>query len=98
MRASGTCLTMTGHRLPASQIPANPSPASAFDRVAPTFDRHRPLRPEIAEAVRAAIIAAIQPRRAPRHLDLGAGTGRFGFAFLAAGDDYVGVDLSAAML
>jgi ubiquinone/menaquinone biosynthesis C-methylase UbiE len=73
-------------------------PASAFDPVAPTFDRHRPLPLGVAKAVRAAIIEAIQPGRPLRHLDLGAGTGRFGFAFLAAGDDYVGVDLSAGML
>lgn len=31
-------------------------------------------------------------------LDLGAGTGRFGHAFVEAGDDYVGVDLSFGML
>jgi ubiquinone/menaquinone biosynthesis C-methylase UbiE len=67
---------------------------AAFDRVAPTFDRHRTLPEGVAEAVRAAIVA-IAPGR---HLDLGAGTGRFGLAFAAAGDGYVGVDLSAGML
>ena len=36
--------------------------------------------------------------RMPRLLDLGAGTGRIGWPFAAAGDDYVGVDLSFAML
>src|SRR5436305_509129 len=35
---------------------------------------------------------------APRLLDLGAGSGRIGAPFVAAGDDYVGVDLSAGML
>ena len=34
----------------------------------------------------------------PRLLDLGAGTGRIGWPFVAAGDDYVGVDLSLGML
>jgi SAM-dependent methyltransferase len=34
----------------------------------------------------------------PRLLDLGAGTGRIGIPFIAAGDDYVGVDLSFGML
>jgi SAM-dependent methyltransferase len=34
----------------------------------------------------------------PRLLDLGAGTGRIGWPFVAAGDDYVGVDLSFGML
>jgi ubiquinone/menaquinone biosynthesis C-methylase UbiE len=33
----------------------------------------------------------------PRVLDLGAGTVRIGAAFVAAGDDYVGVDLSLGM-
>ena len=73
-------------------------PASAFDRVAPTFDRHRALPPGVAAAVRAAIVAALHPARAPRYLDVGAGTGRFGLAFVSAGDDYVGVDLSEGML
>ena len=34
----------------------------------------------------------------PRLLDVGAGTGRIGWPFVAAGDDYVGVDLSLGML
>ena len=34
----------------------------------------------------------------PRLLDLGAGTGRIGIPFIAARDDYVGVDLSFGML
>jgi ubiquinone/menaquinone biosynthesis C-methylase UbiE len=56
------------------------------------------LPPGVAEAVRAAIVAAMPPAPEPRYLDVGAGTGRFGLAFVAAGDDYVGVDLSAGML
>ena len=36
--------------------------------------------------------------RRARLLDLGAGTGRIGRPFVAAGDDYVGVDLSLGML
>lgn len=48
--------------------------------------------------MRAAIVGAMHPARAPRYLDVGAGTGRFGLAFVAAGDDYVGVDLSEGML
>ena len=34
----------------------------------------------------------------PRLLDLGAGSGRIGWPFAAAGDDYVGIDLSLGML
>jgi ubiquinone/menaquinone biosynthesis C-methylase UbiE len=71
--------------------------ASAFDVTAPGFDRHRALPDGVPEAIRSAILAAVDATR-PRLLDLGAGTGRIGIAFVAAGDDYVGVDLSLAML
>lgn len=71
--------------------------ASAFDITAPTFDRHRALPDGVAQAIRAAILGAIDAR-SPRLLDLGAGTGRIGCAFVAAGDDYVGIDLSLGML
>jgi ubiquinone/menaquinone biosynthesis C-methylase UbiE len=70
----------------------------AFDRVAPTFDDHRALPAGVIEAVRSAIVTATAPAHPPRYLDLGAGSGRFGSAFVTAGDDYVGVDLSAGML
>jgi SAM-dependent methyltransferase len=51
----------------------------------------------VPEAIRAAILGVIDAP-SPRLLDLGAGTGRIGWPFVAAGDDYVGVDLSLAML
>jgi ubiquinone/menaquinone biosynthesis C-methylase UbiE len=52
----------------------------------------------VVEAIRSATwSAACLPERA-RVLDLGAGTGRIAKAFLAAGDFYVGVDSSLAML
>jgi ubiquinone/menaquinone biosynthesis C-methylase UbiE len=70
---------------------------SAFDRVAPTFDRHRALPDGVPEAIRAAVLKAVEAA-SPRLLDLGAGTGRIGIPFVAAGDDYVGVDLSFGML
>jgi ubiquinone/menaquinone biosynthesis C-methylase UbiE len=70
---------------------------SAFDVTAPAFDRHRALPHGVPEAIRAAILAAVDAA-SPRLLDLGAGTGRIGAAFVAAGDDYVGVDLSLVML
>jgi ubiquinone/menaquinone biosynthesis C-methylase UbiE len=70
---------------------------SAYDVTAPAFDRHRVLPDGVAEVVRAAILAAVGVP-APRLLDLGAGTGRIGWPFVAAGDDYVGVDLSFGML
>jgi SAM-dependent methyltransferase len=68
-----------------------------FDSVAPTFDRHRALPDGAPEAIRAAVLGAVEAA-SPRLLDLGAGTGRIGIPFVAAGDDYVGVDLSFGML
>jgi ubiquinone/menaquinone biosynthesis C-methylase UbiE len=71
---------------------------SVYDIVAPSFDRYRGM-PEFAlEAVRTETLSAVAPLTQPRILDLGAGTGRIGLPFVAAGDDYVGVDLSLGML
>ena len=70
---------------------------SVYDPVAPHFDAHRGLPVGVPEAIRAAVRrAAGQP--APRILDLGCGSGRIGLPFVAAGDDYVGADLSSGML
>src|SRR5215213_6981960 len=69
---------------------------SAFDVVAPRFDSFRALPAGVAEAIRAAILKLVGP--SPRLLDLGAGSGRIGATFVAAGDDYVGIDLSSGML
>jgi ubiquinone/menaquinone biosynthesis C-methylase UbiE len=68
-----------------------------FDSVAPTFDRHRALPDGVPEAIRTVVLEAVDAS-SPRLLDLGAGTGRIGIPFVAAGDDYVGVDLSFGML
>jgi ubiquinone/menaquinone biosynthesis C-methylase UbiE len=68
-----------------------------YDAAAPSFDRHRALPGSTAEAIRAAVLDALAVR-SPRLLDLGCGTGRIGFAFMAAGDDYVGVDFSFGMV
>lgn len=70
---------------------------SVFDRVAPDFERHRALPEGVTREVRQAILTSIGGAR-PRLLDLGAGTGRFGLPFVAAGDDYVAADLSIGML
>jgi ubiquinone/menaquinone biosynthesis C-methylase UbiE len=70
---------------------------TAYDVVAPSFDRHRAMPDGVPEAIRAAILQAVHVP-SPRLLDLGAGSGRIGAPFVAAGDDYVGVDLSAGML
>lgn len=75
-----------------------PTGTSAYDTTASSFERHRALPNSVVEAIRSAIWSVARfPDRA-RVLDLGAGTGRIGKAFLAAGDSYVGVDSSHAML
>jgi ubiquinone/menaquinone biosynthesis C-methylase UbiE len=72
---------------------------SAFDRVAPSFDKYRRLPRGIPEAIRSAVFDATKIASSqPRLLDIGCGTGRIGWPFVVAGDDYVGVDLSAGML
>ncbi len=76
----------------------NPATESAFDATASNFERYRPLPAEVPEAIRAAIWAALRPSAPARVLEIGAGTGRIGRAFVTAGDFYVGVDTSLSML
>jgi len=71
---------------------------SPFDAAAPCFEHHRAVPDNVAVAVRAAVLAAIEGRMPPSILDLGAGSGRFGWPFVAAGDDYFALDLSSGML
>src|SRR5262245_14629184 len=71
---------------------------SRYDAAAPTYDRFRALPAGAVQAVRAKVLAAADAGARPRLLDLGAGSGRIGHAFVAAGDDYVGADLSLGML
>ena len=73
------------------------SAGSAYDAIAPRFDRDRALPEGAADAIRAAVLDAAGVAR-PRLLDLGAGSGRIGRPFVAAGDDYTGADLSLGML
>ena len=71
---------------------------SRYDVVAETYDTYRGLSPHVVGEIRATLLAAVHAPSRPRLLDLGAGSGRIGRAFVAAGDDYVGVDLSFGML
>ena len=71
---------------------------STYDVVAPTYDEYRALSDGVVARIRAEVLEASGPSSRPRLLDLGAGSGRIGRAFVAAGDDYVGVDLSLGML
>jgi ubiquinone/menaquinone biosynthesis C-methylase UbiE len=70
---------------------------SAYDSAASSFDLHRALEGCVPIAIRTALLSQVEAP-SPRLLDLGAGTGRIGRPFAAAGDDYVGVDLSLGML
>lgn len=67
-----------------------------FDALASTFDRHRSWPAGVPEAIRAAVWRVAGGPRAV--LDLGAGTGRVGRAFVEEGDRYIGVDSSLEML
>jgi len=78
------------------RIAGGPLLMSAFDVVAPRFDSFRALPAGVPEAIRAAILKPVGP--SPRLLDLGAGSGRIGAPFVAAGDNYVGIDSSSGML
>lgn len=71
---------------------------SGYDEIADRFEQQRALPDGAAQSARAAMLTAIGHLDRPRLLDLGAGSGRFGWPFVAAGDDYIGVDLSAGML
>jgi ubiquinone/menaquinone biosynthesis C-methylase UbiE len=71
---------------------------SAFDATAPEFDRHRMLPDGVPEAIRSAVLGLTGTLSNPSLLDLGAGAGRIGRPFVAAGDNYIGVDLSFGML
>jgi ubiquinone/menaquinone biosynthesis C-methylase UbiE len=71
--------------------------AQAFDTTAAEFDRHRALPHGVAEEIRAAVLRAAGTTH-PLVLDLGAGSGRFGWPFVTAGDRYLGVDVSYGML
>jgi ubiquinone/menaquinone biosynthesis C-methylase UbiE len=72
--------------------------ASAYDVLASGFERQRTLPAGVPQLVRAAVMAGLGHGGRRRVLDLGAGSGRFGWPVIAAGDDYVGMDLSAGML
>lgn len=75
-----------------------PTGTSVYDTTASTFERYRSLPSAVVEAIRSVIRNTAHLPEQARVLDLGAGTGRTGKAFLAAGDFYVGVDSSLGML
>ncbi len=62
------------------------------------FERHRQLPEGVPNAIRSAILSMIPEPHVARILDIGAGSGRIGRAFVEAGEKYVGLDLSLGML
>ena len=72
--------------------------ASTFDVTAATFDRYRALPVGVAEAILKTVRDSVGAQLSAGVLDLGAGTGRIGKAFVQADGRYVGVDLSLPML
>ena len=72
--------------------------ATDFNANAAVFERHRGLPGAVAEAIRSAVLALFPGSLQPTILDLGAGTGRIGRAFIEAGDYYIGLDSSFTML
>jgi demethylmenaquinone methyltransferase/2-methoxy-6-polyprenyl-1,4-benzoquinol methylase len=69
-----------------------------FDAVAAQFEAHRALPAGVVPLIRDAVWQATSIAVGGTALEIGAGTGRIGCAFQAAGDAYVGVDLSRGML
>jgi SAM-dependent methyltransferase len=73
------------------------SPIS-FDRAAEYYDTTRGYADGSAERIRDAIVAYTVAGRDTRFLELGVGTGRIALPFIRAGYDYIGVDISPAMM
>lgn len=71
---------------------------SNFDSGAACFDSHRSLPSGVPQSIRAAAWQCAGGSTQGRVLDLGAGTGRIGKAFVQSDDFYVGVDSSLGML
>src|SRR3954470_6759725 len=73
------------------------SPVS-FDRAAEYYDTTRGYAEGSAERIRDAIVAYAAADHNTRFLELGVGTGRIALPFIRAGYDYIGVDISPAMM
>lgn len=69
---------------------------TGFDQSAATFDQERGFPAAIGEQLRAAVLTRLGP--SPALLEPGIGTGRIAAPFVGAGDRYVGLDGSPAML
>jgi ubiquinone/menaquinone biosynthesis C-methylase UbiE len=71
----------------------------SFDQAVSHYDETRGLALGVAEQIRDAIVQFTQVQTATaRLLELGVGTGRIALPFIEAGYDYIGVDISLAMM
>lgn len=69
---------------------------TGFEQSAATFAAQRGFPAEIGEQLRAAVLTRLGP--SPNLFEPGIGTGRIAASFVGAGDRYVGLDTSPAML
>ncbi|MCY4018254.1 MAG: class I SAM-dependent methyltransferase [Chloroflexi bacterium] len=69
-----------------------------YDRAVAYYDETRAFRSGVAEQYRQAILPFLDGHDNPRILELAIGTGLIGASFFAAGDSYVGVDISRGMM
>lgn len=97
-RFSQSVITEVQRAASGDRIGNIPAAVSPYDVIAAGFERQRRLPDRVAQSVRGAVLTAVANVDRPRILDVGAGTGRIGWPFVASGDDYVGADLSGGML
>lgn len=71
---------------------------TSFDRVAYCYDETRNYPEGIAERLRDTLLDLTAAGRDARFLEIGIGTGRIALPFIQAGYNYVGFDLSQAMM
>lgn len=69
-----------------------------YDRAVSYYDETRGFRAGVSERYREAVRALTGADASTRFLELAIGTGLFGLPFIAAGDRYIGVDISRGML
>ncbi len=69
-----------------------------YDRAVSYYDESRGLRAGVSQRFREAVLALTGASERTRFLELAIGTGVIGAAFIAAGDRYIGVDISRGMM
>jgi ubiquinone/menaquinone biosynthesis C-methylase UbiE len=73
-------------------------PGVNFDRAASFYDATRTLPLGVIEQARQKLLDYLMYESTDRWLEIGIGTGRVALPFLAAGDNYTGIDLSLGMM